>query len=409
MGSTRLSLNPPRGALVKLLGLILSAGLAAAVLVPAADALAAGRGDDARIRQIIDKVIEPILRNHAIPGMAVAVTIDGERHFATYGLASRRPPVPVTQDTLFELGSVSKTFTATLAAYAEVEGRLSLDDRIARHVASLEGRPLGDVALRHLATHTAGGFPLQLPADVRTQVELMAWYHAWTPSSPAGTSRSYANPSVGLLGMATAAAMGRGFEELAEGVLFPGLGLSRTYLRVPETEMSRYAWGYDASGRAVRVAPALLASEAYGVKSNAVDMIRFVELNMGVAKAPEKLSQAIRATHTGYYRAGAMIQDLIWEQYEDLASLPKLVEGNSAAMTKTRPVAAILPPMAPRGDVLINKTGSTNGFGSYVAFIPARRTGIVILSNKRFPNEERVRAAFAILTSIAAETGRPAD
>jgi beta-lactamase class C len=58
------------------------------------------------------------------------------------------------------------------------------------------------------------------------------------------------------------------------------------------------------------------------------------------------------------------------------------------------------PPSPPRQDVLIDKTGSTNGFSTYVAFVPARRIGIVLLANKRVPNEDRVRVAAELLRRL---------
>jgi beta-lactamase class C len=361
------------------------------------DALAAP-DQGAMVRQAVDEAMKPVIAQYGIPGLAIAVTIDGQRHFIEYGLASKEPRVPVTRDTLFELGSISKTFTATLATYAEVEGRLSLNDSVTRHMPELKGSALDKVRLLDLATHTAGGFPLQLPGNVKDQKQLTAYYRAWKPKDAPGTHRSYANPSIGLLGMVTARTMGAGFAPLAQD-LFHNLGLQRTYIDVPAAEMKSYAWGYSRDDRPIRVSRALLADEAYGMKSNAVDMIRFLEVNMGIGSVPEKVAQALRATHRGYFRSGELIQDLIWEQYPYPVALDKLVAGNTMNQ-KVHPATAIDPPMAPQKDMIINKTGSTLGFGAYVAFIPGRKVGIVMLANKGYPNEVRVKAAHQVLSRL---------
>jgi beta-lactamase class C len=84
-------------------------------------------------------VIRPLLSEYDVPGMAVAVTIGGRPLFFNYGAASRESGTPVTEETLFELGSVSKTFTATLATYAHALGRLSLEDRPGQHITRRAG------------------------------------------------------------------------------------------------------------------------------------------------------------------------------------------------------------------------------------------------------------------------------
>ena len=97
-----------------------------------------------------------------------------------------------------------------------------------------------------------------------------------------------------------------------------------------------------------------------------------------------------------------MTQDLIWEQYQYPVALKTLLEGNSPAMIfNATPVTEINPLENPREDVWINKTGSTNGFGAYVAFVPEKRLGIVILANKNYPIDERVTAAYRILAALA--------
>jgi beta-lactamase class C len=259
------------------------------------------------------------------------------------------------------------------------------------------------VSLLNLGTHTPGGLPLQVPDNIRNNDQLMQYFKAWRPTYAPGTYRTYANPGIGTLGLITAKSMGQDFDALMERQLFPALGMKSTYIHVPAAKLSDYAQGYTKDGAPIRMAPGVLSSEAYGVKTTAADMIRFVEANMDLIQVDEKLQRAIVNTHTGYFKAGPMTQDLIWEQYPYPVTLNALLEGNSSAMVlNATPVVEIKPPQDPKDDVWINKTGSTNGFGAYVAFIPQKRLGIVILANKNFPIDARVTAAYQILTSLAA-------
>ncbi len=356
--------------------------------------------DDARLKAITDAAIKPVMEKNGIPGLAVGISVDGENHVFTYGVMSKTTGQPVTPQTLFELGSISKTFTVTLSTYAETQGKLSLSGKVEDYLPSMKGKPFGDVTLMHLGTHTAGGFPLQVPDSVKTEPQLLAYLKAWKPAYKAGTHRTYANPSIGMLGYVTAKAMGQSYDSAMQDVLFPALGLKSTFTVVPKAKMADYAQGYKRTGEPARMTPAILSSEAYGVRSTATDMIRFVNANMGLEKLDGKLQQAIANTHTGYFSVGAMTQDMIWEQYAYPAALKTLIETNSGALLKTVPVSEISPPMKPRGDVFINKTGSTNGFGAYVAFIPEQKLGIVILANKNYPNEDRVAVAYEILNGL---------
>ena len=356
--------------------------------------------DDARLKAITDAAIKPVMEKNGIPGLAVGISVDGENHVFTYGVMSKSTGQPVTPQTLFELGSISKTFTVTLSTYAETQGKLSLSGKVEDYLPSMKGKPFGDVTLMHLGTHTAGGFPLQVPDNVKTEPQLLAYLKAWKPAYKAGTHRTYANPSIGMLGYVTAKAMGQSYDSAMQDVLFPALGLKSTFTVVPKAKMADYAQGYKRTGEPARMTPAILSSEAYGVRSTATDMIRFVNANMGLEKLDGKLQQAIANTHTGYFSVGAMTQDMIWEQYAHPVALKTLIETNSGALLKTVPVSEISPPMKPRGDVFINKTGSTNGFGAYVAFIPEQKLGIVILANKNYPNEDRVAVAYEILNGL---------
>ena len=352
------------------------------------------------LRTVVDAAVQPAIEQYQLPGLAVAIMHKGERHFFNYGVASRESGQAVDEHSLFELGSVSKLFTATLGAYAQAEGKLKLDDRASRHLPALRGSAFDQISLLDLATYTPGGLPLQFPEAVRNERQMLDYYRAWQPAYRAGSQRLYSNPSIGLFGHLAAASLGEPFDQLLEGRLFPQLGMRESHVRVPQAQMARYAWGYR-DDQAIRVQPGPLDAEAYGVKSTAADMLRFVEANLDPSQLPTALRQAIATTHQGYYRVGDMTQGLGWERYAYPISLQRLQAGNSSQMAlQPHAVERFATPQAAEGDLLLNKTGSTNGFGAYVVVLPARDTGLVILANRNYPNAERVRIALQILSTL---------
>ena len=83
-----------------------------------------------QVQNIVDQQFKPLLEQYRIAGLAVGVTLNGQHHFVNYGLASKQNQQPVNNKTLFELGSVSKLFNATLAGYAKATAKLSLSDHL---------------------------------------------------------------------------------------------------------------------------------------------------------------------------------------------------------------------------------------------------------------------------------------
>jgi beta-lactamase class C len=342
-----------------------------------------------------------VMQQYTIAGMSIAITANGQQHFYNYGVTSKDTRQSVSSDTLFEVGSISKTLTATLATYAQANGQLSLDDHPGKYWAQLKGSAFDKVTLMHLGTHTAGGFPLQVPDEVQNNEQLLTYLKNWQPEYTPGSARTYANPSIGMLGMLTARAMNMSFEQAMEQQLFPRLGMSNSYLNVPASKATLYAQGYDRQDNPIRLVGGVLGNEAYGLKTSSKDLIRFVELNINPDTADKALAQAIRSTHIGYFTSDAITQDMVWEQYAYPVKLETLLEGNSAKMAfATQPAKAINPPLAPQKNTWINKTGSTKGYGGYVAFVPEKSIGIVILANKNYPNEARVRLAYQILSEL---------
>ncbi|HHN3273512.1 TPA: PDC family class C beta-lactamase [Pseudomonas aeruginosa] len=377
-------------------------GIAASTLLFATTPAIAGEAPADRLKALVDAAVQPVMKANDIPGLAVAISLKGEPHYFSYGLASKEDGRRVTPETLFEIGSVSKTFSATLAGYALAQDKMRLDDRASQHWPALQGSRFDGISLLDLATYTAGGLPLQFPDSVqKDQAQIRDYYRQWQPTYAPGSQRRYSNPSIGLFGYLAARSLGQPFERLMEQQVFPALGLEQTHLDVPEAALAQYAQGYGKDDRPLRVGPGPLDAEGYGVKTSAADLLRFVDANLHPERLDRPWAQALDATHRGYYKVGDMTQGLGWEAYDWPISLKRLQAGNSTPMAlQPHRIARLPAPQALEGQRLLNKTGSTNGFGAYVAFVPGRDLGLVILANRNYPNAERVKIAYAILSGL---------
>ncbi|WP_066960821.1 class C beta-lactamase [Microbulbifer sp. Q7] len=361
----------------------------------------AGTLSSQQLEAAVIDAIQPVVEKHRIPGMALALTIEGEPYFFNLGETALEGGAPVTEHTLFEIGSVSKTFTATLAAYAQVKGALDFNAPVSTYLPALRGSAMDDVSVLNLATHTAGHFPLQLPAELRSEDELLGYFRNWQPQYTPGSKRTYANPGSGLLGVVAARSLNQPFARAMQDSVFRGLGLGHTFIEVPEENMAGYAEGHNRKHQPVRVTIGLLGEEAYGVRSSAADLTRYLAAQMELIKVAPEIQQALRITRQGYFRTDFYVQDMVWEQYALPLNKAHLLAGNSRAMIRDdHPVTAISPPLPLQRNVLINKTGSTGGFSTYVAFIPEKKFGFVLLANKYFPNDERVTMLHGILRAI---------
>ncbi|WP_454703378.1 serine hydrolase [Agrobacterium leguminum] len=164
------------------------------------------------------------MEKNGIPGLAV-VSVSMVKATSSPMASCPKARPPVTAQTLFELGSISKTFTVTLSTYAEMNGQLSLSGKVEDYFPSMKGKPFGDVTLMQLPPR---GFPLQVPDKSRRNSS--CWPMLETLIQ-AGTHRTYANPSIAMLGYITAKAMGQSFDDAMKDV--PRAGLEEDLHRVP--------------------------------------------------------------------------------------------------------------------------------------------------------------------------------
>ncbi len=167
--------------------------------------------------------------------------------------------------------------------------------------------------------------------------------------------------------------------------------------------MFDYAWGYK-NDRPVRVTAGMLDAEAYGIKSTARDMLTFMKANANpnsLSSGNTVLRNAIITAQSRYFSAGSLYQGLGWEIYNWPVKAQTLMDASDNQVALSAQPAQAINPVRPSDRASwLHKTGATNGFGAYIAFIPERNTGIVMLANKNYPNAERVKAAYQILDAL---------
>mgnify|MGYP001025939196 FL=1 len=380
---------------------MMTKSLSCALLLSVASSAFAAPMSEKQLAEVVERTFTPLMNAQAIPGMAVAVIYQGQPHYFTFGKADVAANKPVTPQTLFELGSISKTFTGVLGGDAIARGEIALGDPVAKYWPELTGKQWQGIRMLDLATYTAGGLPLQVPDEVTDTASLLRFYQNWQPQWKPGTTRLYANASIGLFGALAVKPSGMSYEQAMTTRVFKPLKLDHTWINVPKAEEAHYAWGYR-EGKAVHVSPGMLDAEAYGVKTNVKDMASWVIANMkpDSLQAPS-LKQGIALAQSRYWRVGAMYQGLGWEMLNWPVDAKTVVGGsdNKVALAPL-PVAEVNPPAPPVKASWVHKTGSTGGFGSYVAFIPEKQLGIVMLANKSYPNPARVEAAYRILDAL---------
>ncbi len=348
----------------------------------------------------IGSVAEPLMAEHQIPGLSIGILHDGHHHIFHYGVSSRETAAPVNDETLFEIGSLSKPFTGTLLARLQAEGSVDLYTQVREILPELAQSPLGAASLLDLHTYVAGGLPLQFPTDVNEQ-NFLAYYKGFKPTAEIGSSRLYSNTSMGLSGYLAAKSVSASFASLLDDKVIKALKLSDTFLTVPEDRLESYAQGYTSDNTPVRVTPGVFDQEAYGIKTTAADLLRFIEASVDPERSEGPLRTALTAARSPVYQVRQMHQGLGWELYRAPARRTDLFQGiDPEFVLKANKIAPPSLHVPAEMIATLSKTGSTSGFGAYALFQPGRGTGIVILANRFWPNSARIEAAYSVLAKI---------
>lgn len=340
-----------------------------------------------------DQAVRDLVRPYLDKGQAKAIVVglvepDGSRRVLTFGDAGEGAR-PLSAKSVFEIGSITKTFTGAVLADMVRRGEVKLDDPVGKYlppdarVPSLNGR---QITLLDLATHMSGlprlptGYVPPDPGNPYARFEakdLYAFLESHALEREPGAKFEYSNLGMGLLGHALARAAGAdSFQSLvAERVLRP-LGMSMTAYGRTGSLAPWMTRGHDQQGAAAPYFDVAVLAGGGGLNSNVEDLITYLDANIGEPTSP--LEQAMRDAARAY------------------ANPRPGMEVGLGWMTMRR---------APL--VLVGLNGGTTGYSSSVAFDPDARAGVVVLANSgKFEYADKIgRELLAARPAAAAPTG----
>jgi len=235
----------------------------------------------------LDGLINSYLDEDNIPGALVAVASRGQMiHLQEYGMANVELSVPVSDSTVFEIGSISKQFVSAAVMLLVQEGKLELDDSIHQYLPGLPSEWLG-VTVRHLLTHTSGipDYEEIRTYDVYrfrlTPAEVIQIAHSRPMDFAPGTGWYYSNTGYFLLSMIVERIEGRPLGQVLESRIFGPLGMTQTRMADPEAIIPHRASGYwvNKAGELINRNPTETSSTlgAGGILSSAYDLAKWDE------------------------------------------------------------------------------------------------------------------------------------
>jgi D-alanyl-D-alanine carboxypeptidase len=311
--------------------------LAVALALPLVAAASPSPSPD--LAQRMEALFEPI-RGKDLPGAVVVVLRGGEIVYAgAHGLADVEQSSPLTERTPLRLASVSKSFTALLALQLVAQGRLQLDESLARYV---PGPSADRITIRQLLTHTSG-----LPDFVGLD-EAITRPLEFAP----GERLNYSNTGYVALGRVIGKITGRGYEEDLRDSLLAPLGMEHTGCDRREAVLPGRASGYLFS-------PELVSAEYTDTSADPA--------SGGLYSTAEDMTRWLRALASGRVLAPALLQEAF--------SPVRLAGGRQGAYGFGFMVTRY------RGLREIGHGGDISGFNAWYSIYPEVDLGVVVLSN----------------------------
>ena len=314
-----------------------------------------------------DSAVLAILKERVGPGMAAGIVVgmleaDGSARFVAWGDPGPGQ-APMDRQSVFEIGSITKVFTATILADMVLKGEVSLDDPVQIYLpegVTVPTRSGKEITLGLLSEQRSGlpRLPTNLrPADMSNPYadytdqllyEFLSGYEL--PRDP-GEAFEYSNLGVGLLGHVLALHAGMSYEELVKERILDPLGMSHTAVTLTPWMREHLALGHNAGGKVVSNWDAPTLAGAGALRSDAEDMLLFLDANLHPERGPLEEAMAFAQKNRAPTDSPTRSIGLNWMRSHLDA------------------------------DTLVWHNGGTGGYGTFAGILPSKKVGVVVLAN----------------------------
>jgi len=310
---------------------------------------------------VVDKVVAAYIQTQGNVGISTGVFYKGKSYFYNYGELKKGSNTLPDDHTIYEIGSITKTFTSTLLAIAVNEQKVTLETSITKFLPdSVAGNPeLKNITFKELANHTSG-FP-RMPAGAELMItdpdqpfgnygtkEMFSFLKHFKQTRQPGVKYEYSNFAVGLLGVLLEKIYHKPYPELIRNYITLPLNMNETLLSVDTLKFKNVAQGYDGLSEPVPFLNLTAIRSAGIIKSSTFDLITYAKAQLQTPDAT--LNAAIKLTHRVTFNNGSTLLGLAWQYL-------------------------------PGDKNVLQHGGATVGFRSIVCIDLSKQIGIVILTN----------------------------
>lgn len=340
-------------------------------------------------------VVQEQMKALGVPGAALGILADGRVHTRGFGVTNIDHPLPVTDDTLFQIGSISKTFTGTAIMRLAEQGKLRLDDPIRKylpHFAVNDADASSRATVRDTLTHMGGweGDFFDDPSSGDDALEqIVERMGRLEQTAKVGEMWGYNNAGFYVAGRIIEVVTGKPFERALRELVLDPIGIDRAYLFPAEVMTHRFVVGHGAPKGVARVLTPWpiprAANAAGGITTDVASMLRYAAFHMG---------DGTSAAGTRVLSASSLAQ----------------MRATAAPKTGSDLTMGLTWHLSRAGNLAVAEhSGGTNGQISHLWLVPERRFAIAVVTNSDRGdtlNTQVVRAAMDAYLGVV--TPRPA-